>query len=242
MLAYCCLMPTSERQSSLREVRQWLKDAAEVIDLPFKDEPVLVGTNPGGAGFVSHHIPGIEVRGFLQASPDDGLSLTELRVKSLTGEPIQSKTMRDIKLGHLLPIVQAQLVHLANTDKARRRLGLPSITKEQRVAAKAARVEKKALGRSPLPADHYRLVAECLLQELERHPARGIHEHLAERLTEQLGRPVNRDTARDWVRVARSKEQGWLAPTRQGVPGAMPGPKLIAARQQERAQERGAHQ
>jgi hypothetical protein len=77
-----------------------------------------------------------------------------------------------------------------------------------------------------LPEDLIRRVALEYLALFESGVTRGILDRLAEQESERLGRPVARETVRDWVRRARE-----LQYPSEGVPGkayAVAGPRLIA--------------
>ncbi len=54
----------------------------------------------------------------------------------------------------------------------------------------------------------------------------GIHQRIADRLSEKAGRSIPADTVKDWVSIARN-EFDFLAPVTQGSPRAMAGPSLI---------------
>jgi hypothetical protein len=191
---------------------------------PYPDEPIDVEPQPKGAQFVWRGLPGYQVRGVLRAGTA-ALELVELNIRATSDSDVKTQTLRSVPLGHLLPVARARLAWMIRESEARQLFGMPPRSPDELATAQAAAAVPVAPGRPALGDEHYRHVALALLEELTQGSARGVHERLARRLTADLGRHVTRDTARDWVRTARAR--AWLAPTKQGRPGAEPGPKLL---------------
>jgi len=159
-----------------------------------------------------------------------GLGFTELRVVA-TGEAgtevgLDSKAMREIPLGHLLAIITAQLQSQATMDELRSRFGVTERDDDQVQGTRRAvdSLGQRRGGRPGLGDDHYRRVATVYLEEVIIG-VRGVLQRVADRLSQELGRTVPRETVRDWVSVARH-DKGFLGPTKSGRAGVQPGPNL----------------
>jgi hypothetical protein len=108
-------------------------------------------------------------------------------------------------------------------------VGLQLLTADEkkavRRAARKATPRQRRRGRPAHPDDHYREVAVAYLDLQREGFGKGILLELANREGRRLGRPVARETARDWVRGARKR--GFLTSGHPGRAGAEPGPNLV---------------
>ncbi len=228
----------------LPEAFRWFVESG---DVPYPDEPVLTGALP------QSDYP--KVARFEWAGPTDdwyvtgvvtdtaaGLAIADLRIYPRPGQPIRpgaltNELLRGIPLGQLLAVVRARLsnerMRLLGIESHRASEGSPMLVDEsfsESVAAAKAAGELPAPrrgGKPPLPVAIYRRTAVIYLEELDKG-VRGLLDRIAKRLSEELGRVVPPETAKDWVQKARNRFH-YLTPTKQGrAVGTQAGPQLHA--------------
>jgi hypothetical protein len=138
-------------------------------------------------------------------------------------ECITPDALRRVPVGRLLESVRREVLAQEVFDRLAPDFGI-RVREEQRRyhrrAARALRGKTLRRGRPRLGDEHFRRVAEVALQ-LQSEGRSSLRHAIAEEFR------VSEGTVRDWTRRARELE--WLAPSRQGVRGVMPGPRLEEA-------------
>jgi hypothetical protein len=155
-----------------------------------------------------------------------GLGFSQLQVVTTGESGIDTKALRGIRLGHLLPVITAQIQTQADVDQWRAAFGAQERDEQDVASTQAAADSARSGGRPSLGDDHYRRVALIYLEEVATG-TRGVLQRVADRLTAELRRPIPRETVRDWVSVARNDKQ-FLGATKQGRATNHPGPRLQA--------------
>jgi len=219
------------------EPKMFLAGAAEALRraaaVPFPTEQIdIEWIDPeepaSGLRFIWSGLTGWLVRGTVR-SHGQGLVIDELAIRrspDSTGQPgVTSKALRAIPIGFLLQVVRARLSHLKTEDEARAVFGVIRRPEAEMRVVETAVAEGRRRGRRPMDREHFRLVARLYLAELESGKPRGAINRLAARLEEHLGHKVTENTARSWIYRARNEFE-FLGPTKQGSPGAEPGPQL----------------
>jgi len=165
-------------------------------------------------------------------------------IRQLTLEPVDgsssgvtSTVLRAVarEAGAILAKARAQLVHEPEWLAALERFGLETPSSEEKARAhalaEAAATATLKRGRTGYPDDHYRRIALLYLELQAQGVHRGILRKIAELESERLGRPVPRETARDWVSGATKRR--FLTPGRPGAAGRREGPNLYKLDREE---------
>lgn len=172
------------------------------------------------------------IHGDLAISADGGIVVRRLTIEAHNpGEPefeVTSATLRRIPLAAIRDRALRDLRERPEEFQRAQRFGLQLMTLEQEEAARraalAAGQPTARPGRAGYGPDHYRHIAIAYLDLLAAGRGRGILNELAASETKRLGRPVPRETVRDWVKGARKR--GFLTGAHPGRAGAQPGPNL----------------
>jgi hypothetical protein len=155
------------------------------------------------------------------------LVLTEMSIRPQPDRPtsgVNGTILRSIPVAAIVAEARRQVVASPDMYAAiPPEVGLMSPEALVRVKELADKLEASTLrrgGRRGFPDDFYRWVAGVYLES----QGRGVILEIARLGSERLGRPVARETARDWVH--RATDLGYLSPGLSGKAGRLPGPNF----------------
>ena len=160
----------------------------------------------------------------------DLLDVTTLQLTPLPGAAERAVTSSLLRAVSLTAITTAAQAHLALTALAEDELAAITRTTPRPAAHRAHGTRPAGQGRPPLPATLLRHTAEAFLDEAPRGPR--IYDRLALRLENITGHPLTEGKVRH--ALARAQQDGWLTPGKRGSRQRGPGPRLLAAWEQER--------
>jgi hypothetical protein len=230
-----------DRKHAARAV--WLKDHGVVPPPPqgmVGRWQVRAGSGSGADGSISVLAETAEwylmaICGFV----GDDLVLTEMLIrpqsKPAPTNGVNGTLLRSIPVAGIIAEARRQAIQAPAVFAAiPPEVGLMSHEALSRVKELAGKLEITSLrrgGRRGFPDDFYRGIAGEYLELQSAGIGRGILLEIAQRGSDRLGRPVARETARDWVR--RATELGYLSPGMSGKAGRLPGPNLFTVEQEE---------
>jgi hypothetical protein len=226
-----------EREDLERRRRGYLNHAADMPPPPWvlADEPeadeegslasfvALAPARASRTGDVEWWL----VRGVLRRSDEGPPGLARVAVEHFDdpNAEVTPTTMRDLNFGTIREqachaLAFAEVIHDVHL-KGRGGWTRHDDAWVRKVAEEAKRPLRR--GRKGYPNEHYRWIAVRYL-EIVGTGRRDVLKALATEEEARLGRPVPRETVRDWVRKAT--ELGYLAPGKRGRASARPGPNL----------------
>jgi hypothetical protein len=168
------------------------------------------------------------VRGLLAHSSGGPVVLRQVTFEPFeegdTAPEISSADVRELRLGAIRDRALQMLLLQGDVAKAPELASAMFLSEEAVEAAReaASRIDDAAeasRGRPRLSDELLERVARLYIELFQAGTKRGIIDALAQRLD------VPRETARDWV--ARSRGDGFLAPTVRGRAYGAPGPRLL---------------
>lgn len=195
-------------------------------------KPKPIPRPPDAVAVFAWRLNGWRVFGYVSDTPA-GLAVSQMRVEpdgKLAPGGLTTAVLRGVPVSRVLQETRVRLLAeeaiLAGEDEVDlpRRAGRAEV---ERAVVAAGRAEGRKGGRPALPQAVYRRTAALYLEELSGG-IRGLLDRVAGRLSMEMGRPIPRETARDWVHKAREKYD-YLTPTKQGRAGGTgPTRRLVA--------------
>ncbi len=162
---------------------------------------------------------GVLARASVDVDPSGRPVVTDVRIEC--GQGLTSSDLRAVSLTALLAVVQSEV----STLRDPRWRAITGTDARIGQLVESAPDQRRRPARR-IPDATLRKVAELYLDEQTGGP--GLHRRILRRLRML---PTEDATIRRWIQ--RARRDGWLSPAQHGARGAVAGPRLIAAREQE---------